>query len=317
MKSFLNTQNIIISAGVFICLIGIFGAFSESFQLKLIPRDESGLFRLAKPAGLEGEVRRKLVNDVLWYPLKLNEDIYLGDSLQTDKDSSLRFEFLQLGKGILRINSDTLVRMKVNLKKPLIVLLQGDLEVSGDSNDDVFVTAGLKVKKIQIRKNALVRVKRTEDGDLEIKTDRTDITNEQGRTEIGQSKDIWVNSKADGDEVDEQVPRPVKYPYPDDQTAFLQMGSGKITLFPAESCENGCHLRVLRDGKESRALSFKQGQRVMTTVDYEKSTDSSFNWTFEGDGKSQTGVFYIKPYSGAEMKRQMQLKHPIEILSGI
>lgn len=319
MKQFLTGKNLFISACVIVFILGLCGSVSESFQLLFISRNTKGLTEIGKVAEIDGSLKRKLVNDVLWFSVRPNDVVYLGDSLETGNETSTQIELTHLAKGKIKINSDSLVRMRLSMKKPMIVLLQGGVDVSGDANDSLYVASGLKVEKIQIRKNVITKVKRTEDGDLEVRVERTDIKNEQGRTEVGQSKDIWVNSKAEETQDSfDWIPRPFQYPYPTDQTAFLHMAEGsRLAIFPKEKCEVLCRLKVMSGETVSFAQEFKANDDVIALIPYNKQTDATYRWLLDDGGQSTSGVFYIKPYSETELKKQMQLGHSVEVLSGI
>jgi hypothetical protein len=320
MKQFLTGKNLFISICVIVFIVGLCGSVSESFQLVFISRNTKGLSEIGKVSEIDGSLKRILVNDVLWFSVRPNDVIYLGDSLETGNETSTQIELTHIAKGKIKINPDSLVRMKLSMKKPMIVLLQGGVDVSGDANDNLYVASGLKVEKIQIRKNVITRVKRTEDGDLEVRVERTDIKNEQGRAEIGQSKDIWVNSKSEAENQGsfDWIPRPLQYPYPTDQTAFLHMEEGsRVAIFPKEKCEVSCHLKIMNGEKISFAQEFKASDDVIALIPYNKQTDATYRWLLDDGGQATSGVFYIKPYSDSELKKQMQLGHSVEVLSGL
>ncbi len=301
------------------CFLGFLGSASETFQLFWIPKDESGLLPMGQVQKKEGKLRRRFINDVLWFPSHEGERIFLGDSLETGKDASADIGITQFAKGLLKINPESLVKVRLMMSKPAIVLARGEVEVSGEETDTIFVTSGLKTERIKIRRGTKANIRRTDDGDLEVKVSRTDAKNEQGQTDIGQSKDLWVNDK-DGNvkEGQEWFPRPMKYPYPADQTAFLVNEEGRIAIFPKAECDENCRLRVVEvSGTEILAKDFKMGEPIFGVLPYSKETTGDYRWTLQDGASSISGVFFFRPYSASEMKMQMKLKRPMEVLTGL
>lgn len=315
---------IFIGLGIVILLIGILGTTSESIQLLFVSIDKSGLTPIGTLINKEGSLKRKLVNDVLWFPISTGEKIYLGDSLSVSKESFGEVEFSHAEKGKLKISSDTVVKMRMADKKPMITLEKGELDFSGDVNSSVYVNSGLRVQSIQIRKNSNSRVKRTEDGDLEVKTYRTDLHNEQGMAEIGQSKDKWVRSGSvepeggESEEKNEWIARPLKYPYPADNLAFLVMNDGTLGIFPKAHCEVQCQLKILNvKGDELLSKAFKTGEEVVIAVQYKKHTAMDLRWILNDGGNVINGTFIIRPYSNTEMKKLMKDGRPMEVITGL
>jgi hypothetical protein len=301
------------------CLLGFLGSASETFQLFWIPKDESGLFPMGQIHKIEGKLRRRYVNDVLWFPSHEKDQIFLGDSLETGKDATADIEITQFAKGSMKISPESLVKVRVIMSKPAIVLARGEVELSGEETDSIFVTSGLKTERVKIRRGTKTNVRRTDDGDLEIKVSRTDAKNEQGQTDIGQSKDQWVNDK-DGKvkEGQEWFPRPLKYPYPADQTVFLVMGAGKIVIFPKAECDMSCHLRIVEiNGTEILTKDFKMGEPIFGVLPYSKETTGDYRWTLQDGTSVVSGAFFFRHYSASEMKTQMKLKRPMEVLTGL
>lgn len=316
--NFLTPQKLIVAVLFAIFLVGSWGSISESVQLSFVPRDQAGLSAAGRIVNVEGRVRRKLVSDVLWFPADVGEAVFLGDGIETKREASSLIELHEPARIHLKIGAETIVKMRTFMKKPLILLLEGEVEVSGETPESVYVSTGLKMEKIQVRKGSSTKVRRTRDGDLDVKTAKTDVENEQGMTEIGQSKDVWARTPEEDSAEVERISRPLKYPYPADQTVFFTMGSGRIAVFPQERCETGCRLRVMAmSGGEVLAREFKAGEDVLGVILYEKELSGDYRWVFDDGGKSEAGVFFIRPYSGEEMKRQMGLKRPIEVLTGL
>jgi len=317
MKAYLTKKNIFLFFCFLIFVIGLCGSFSEAFQTYFISRDMTGLVEIAVVSEREGALRRKLVNDVIWFGMNSHEKIYLGDSLATGVDATTQIQFNQIAKSKLKIGPNTMIRMRLMMKKPLITLLQGGIEMSGDQTDTMFVSSGVKVQKVQIKKETLTKVRRTDDGDLEIRVERTDVKNEMGRTDVGQSKDQWVNTKENEESAPQWIPRPLQYPYPADQTAFLYIKVGKpVALFPKEKCESLCRLKVYFENTEVQNKEFKADDDVFALVPYKSETNGTFRWTIDDGGQLISGVFYVKPYSDADLKTQMKLGHPTEIVGG-
>lgn len=315
----MNSKVILISLLVLFFAFGVWGSLSESLQLSFIAKNTKDLISFAKITELEKSTHRKLVNDVLWYPVKASDGIFLGDTLQTGKDASLSLDLLQFAKAKIRISGETLVQMRISRDKPMLMLMGGEIDITGDSKDQIYVSSGLETRTIKIEKDQTTRVKKTDDGSLDVRVSKTELHNDQGVKEIGQSNDKWVNTKNDAEEPENiQVQRPLKYPYPVENTVFLQSAAGEVILFPAESCNIGCKLRILKDSKDTVAeVSFKAGETVVYHFKFDKSTSAAFAWYFEDGGQPSHGVFFVRPFSNPEMKKAMEQKFPIEVMSGL
>lgn len=301
------------------CVIGFLGSASEAFQLFWIPKDDSGLFPMGQTQKIEGQLQRRFVNDVLWFRSAEGERIFLGDSLETGKDTSVEIVITQFSKCLLKITPESLVKVRLMMSKPAIALARGEIEVSGEEANTVYVTSGLKTERIKIRQGTKTNIRRTEDGDLEVKVFRTEMKNEQGQTDIGQSKDQWVNDKNDKvQEGQEWFPRPLKYPYPADQTVFLILEKGRIAIFPKAECAVDCHLRIFKiGGGEILDKTFKVGESVFGVVPYSKETLGDYRWVLQEGPSSTVGAFFFRSYTSDEIKMQMKLKRPMEVLTGL
>lgn len=291
---------------------------SEIVQLSFISRDETDLIPIGRVTAVEGRARRKLVNDVLWFPMTMNETVFLGDSIETGKDSSSQIELSDPVKGNLRINSKTVVKMRAFMKKPMIVLVEGEVDLSGDAPEGVFINSGLKTERVQIRKDSVTKVRRTEDGDLGLKTLRVDSKSSSNMAAAERSGEIKVGAVEENQGFSNGIPRPLKYPYPADQTAFLVASAGRLTLFPKKKCESSCRLHVnTLSGDEVLSQEFKADDDVLGLIPYGKKTVGDYRWVLDDGGHSLTGVFFIRPYSPEEMKQQVRFNRPIEILTDL
>lgn len=301
------------------CLLGVIGSASESFQLFWISKDESGLVPMGQIGKVEGSLRRRFINDVLWFPSYEADRIFLGDSLETGKDASCEIKIQQFAKGILKISSESLVKVRMTMSKPLIFISLGEIEVSGEEADTFFVTSGLKIESIKIRRGTRTTIRRTDDGDLEVKVFRTDAKNEQGQKDIGQSKDLWASKQDErANEGQEWFPRPLRYPYPADQTALLMMKAGKIAIFPKAECESKCQFRIVEmQGGEVFAKTFAKEESILGIIPYSQDMTGDYRWTLEDGANVISGVFFFRKYSASEMKLQIKLKRPIEVLTGL
>lgn len=247
----------------------------------------------------------------------------MGDSIETFDDSSISIEFTKFAKGKLKIGANTFVQMKSTRNKPLILIYRGELEVSGNESDQIFVSTGVKVETVNIKKNRTTKIKRTDKGDLEVEVQKMNLAGENENTKPGHDKEKYANEstkKVQTKEVEAEKSyrNPVSYPYPANQTTFLKRKNGQVTIFPAEACSSQCTLKVIKNGSESLpSRSYQQTDRIIYVVDFDESTNGSYSWTFQDGSLILTGIFHIRPNSSEEMKKAVTSGYPIEIMSGL
>jgi hypothetical protein len=291
--------------GVFEIVIGLF-AFAilcasiyaladPRVALQLIKPNTEGHVILGTAYRTVGDVRRKLIDDLLWLPIERDARIYEGDSVFCSRDSSIAVRFTT--QQDLELGMNSLVRFEVREKRPLITVLKGELKVKSPGPNGLRVVASRDEQS-------------KESTPAESPSDPSDEATE----EVSQSPAPDANEPSRFEPQDKTSrPKIAQFPYPGNQTRILHSGTGLVTVAPVAKCEHPCRLTVSGAGLNLQR-DFAGGEEPAITLRMTPQLKGEMTWQLTTAKEKSNGAFTLAPFSEEAFASALSAGAAVEII---
>lgn len=256
--------------------------------LKYIPVSTQQLKRVATVRNYDGDVRRKVVDDILWLPATQQMQLFLGDSVFSNYGSAV--EIIFDADHSVFIGENSLVKIGSYLDKPLIDIIRGEIKVDYKDDKIVYVKEadGIKEKPIAEFKSPAHEKPKPK---VKVKTEIL----KPADTVLADAKNLL------------QL-------YPQNNAVFLSMGAGQLALSSGQACTTECSL-TLKTKNGDEVKRFKAGQIATLPIAISRGQAESYQWVFI-DGETQVSrQFQVLPYSKSHFDQAVKNKSPVEILT--
>ena len=291
-------NSVLITAWVGLLALGVIIQLSPSFALRVSPPPTKDLIEVGVTLESWGFARRRLANDVVWLPMPSDWPVHLYDRLYTGADSRIVLEFAHGTKLAIRANS--LVRIDTRGDKPLIDLLQGELEVLSPGARGVVLRSGKEEVDVGPDQEPVVASHRK--GHLEL----TKYRSEDAEPDAGPSKPKQAEV---GDNSGWR-------PYPADGSYLLLQGTAekKLKISVAPVCKSGCRLSIQVDGVLATESSFAAGEPPVAEITLQPTRSADYKLTFEDGASRSTLAFFTRAFSDRAFEEALARKAAVEIL---
>jgi hypothetical protein len=298
----------------FTVLFFVFGYFvvNPRATLRWIPtkNETKVLSKIAATIHTQGDVRRKLVNDLLWLPVEDQMQLYYGDTIFSANNSAVEIIFSE--KQSIKLKENSLVRIGLYQGKPLVELITGEFNVEVKEPEIIYVRQAKGIN----RQEAMDEVKS--------QTVSSRKTAEQTLAPMDSSGSDKSKAPEQAQEKTEPAPttttaiRPVVVkavfkPFPAENTVFLHFGGGHIRVSSEAPCAHACELQI-----SSKRLQLKKefaaGEIPQLQVKVNAGLSDQVQWSLKDGGETFHSQFEIRPYNETFFKKAISDKKKIEVL---
>ena len=158
-------QKVILLISFIILILSTLLIFDDSIFFKVGIRGEDELEVIGQVAEHRHDVRRKLVSDFVWYPIKNKSNLYVADSIYTGENSTAK---IKLKNSLIVLEENSLITIGIESKKLSLNIEKGSFVGDIGKNSKLAVKLNGKKREIEVKDRSQIKFNIAKTGEQQL-----------------------------------------------------------------------------------------------------------------------------------------------------